>query len=186
MGIAGRECYRDGGDEGDNDKREERCCWLPVPHRPICSRPQFVPELLEERFHAACLDGLEGDPVDSRGPVRSFPDAWITKRGAPDDDDNSSTEGNISNTRVRLQSNGVGDVKANGLCPATGCPSSNALPVRVYCAGEQLSETLLHLNGKGDGKVDLIFSLPCNDPAVLARHWLVDEYAPGDHSAPRR
>jgi hypothetical protein len=30
-----------------------------------------------------------------------------------------------------------------------------------------VSETALRLNGKGDGKADLIFSLPCNDPAVL-------------------
>jgi len=108
-----------------------------------------------------------GSNVDSRGGVDSFPDAWVTKRGASDDDDNSSVEGNISNTRARLQSGGIGDVKANGLCPAAGCPSSNTLPVRVYCSGQMVSETALRLNGKGDGKADLIFSLPCNDPAVL-------------------
>lgn len=106
--------------------------------------------------------------VYARG-IPSSDIAWTTKRGAPDDDDNSSVDGNISNTRVRLQSNGVGDVKANGLCPATGCTASNALPVQLFCTGQTdpMFETLLQLNSKGDGKADLIFSLPCNDPAVL-------------------
>jgi len=103
-----------------------------------------------------------------RNGLANSPDAWVTKRGA--DDDDGASDGNISNTRVRLQSSGVGAVVANGLCPAGGCdPSGSALPARLYCGGEERigSRTLLHLNGKGDGKEDLIFSLPCNDPAVL-------------------
>ncbi len=103
--------------------------------------------------------------VDFRTPpVQNSPDAWLTKRGAEDDDD---AEGNISNTRVRLESNGAGEVKARGLCPAGGCPASNDLPVHVYCGTAVAYETILHLNQKGDGKVQVIFSLPCPDPAVL-------------------
>jgi hypothetical protein len=113
--------------------------------------------------------------VDFRTPpVRNSPDAWLTKRGAEDDDD---AEGNISNTRVRLESNGAGEVKARGLCPAGGCPASNDLPVRVYCGTAVAYETILHLNQKGDGKAQVIFSLPCPDPAVLVmdpagQHWV--------------
>jgi len=114
------------------------------------------------------LEPSPGGPnIDSRGGVDSSPAAWVTKRGAPDDDDNSTADGNISNTKARLQSSGVGDVRANGLCPATGCTGATTLPVRVYCAGQKIAETPLNLNAKGDGKADLLFSLPCNDPAVL-------------------
>jgi len=114
------------------------------------------------------LEPSPGGPnIDSRGGVDSSPDAWVTKRGATDDDDNSSADGNISNTRARLQSNGVGDIKANGLCPASGCTGATTLPVRVYCSGMKISESPLNLNAKGDGRADLLFSLPCNDPAVL-------------------
>src|SRR5947208_250996 len=42
---------------------------LPVPQGPICAPDQFVPDLLEEEVHSARLDGLERDPVDTRGPV---------------------------------------------------------------------------------------------------------------------
>lgn len=99
--------------------------------------------------------------------VPSDSNPWLTKRGA-DDEGNPNGAGNISNTRARLQTSGVGDLTANGLCRADiGCASSNDLPVRVYCGAEVISEATLHLNSKGDGKVDLIFSLPCNDPAVL-------------------
>lgn len=108
-----------------------------------------------------------GANIDSRGGVDSSPVAWVTKRGAPDDDDNSTADGNISNTRARLQSSGVGDVKANGLCRATGCVGPTTLVARVYCAGQNISEAPLNLNAKGDGSADLIFSVPCNDPAVL-------------------
>jgi len=113
---------------------------------------------------------LEPSPGGPDITVRGMPsnaDAWVTRRGASDDDDGGGNEGNISNTRVRLQSNGVGDVRANGLCRAAGCDSSNDLPVHVYCGDQPLSDALLHLNSKGDGKADLIFSLPCKDPAVL-------------------
>src|SRR5262249_11479830 len=41
----------------------------PVPHRTIPAVRQFVPELPQELPHATCFDGLEGDPVDARGPV---------------------------------------------------------------------------------------------------------------------
>jgi hypothetical protein len=107
--------------------------------------------------------------VSFRNGFANSPEAWVTKRGAPDDGDNG-TAGNISNTRVRLQSNGTGDITANGLCPVGGCdPAGSALHARLYCGGEEreASRTVLHLNGKGDGKEDLIFSLPCADPAVL-------------------
>jgi len=112
------------------------------------------------------LEPSPGGPnIDIRG-MPSALDAWVTKRGAVDNDEDS-VEGNISNTRVRLQSSGVGDLRANGLCKAVGCDSSNDLPVQVYCADRPIAETLLHLNSKGDGKADLIFSVPCKDPAVL-------------------
>jgi len=113
------------------------------------------------------LEPSPGGPnIDSRAGVDSFPAAWVTKRGAPDNDDDG-VQGNISNTRARLLSNGIGDIKANGLCPATGCVGATTLPVRVYCAGQKISEAPLNLNAKGDGRADLLFSLPCNDPAVL-------------------
>src|SRR5262245_38298370 len=41
----------------------------PVPHRTIPACRQFVLNLPEERLHATLLDGLEGDPVKTRGPV---------------------------------------------------------------------------------------------------------------------
>src|SRR5262245_61634451 len=41
----------------------------PVPHRTIRVCSQFVPDLQKERLHSALLDGLEGDPVNARGPV---------------------------------------------------------------------------------------------------------------------
>jgi hypothetical protein len=113
--------------------------------------------------------------VDFRTPpVRNSPDAWRSKRGDGDDDD---ADGNISNTRVRLETNGAGEVKARGLCPVDGCPSSNNLPVRVYCGTTVTFETVLHLNQKGDGRAKVIFSLPCPDPAVLVmdptdQHWV--------------
>jgi len=90
---------------------------------------------------------------------------WVTKRG--DMDANGNGGGNVSNTGAKLSSNGTGSVKANGLCPVSGCPTANALPVRVYCAGAVVFESSLILNGKGDGRTDVVFSLPCPDPAVL-------------------
>src|SRR5690349_17303318 len=42
---------------------------LPGWHGPIRVGDQFVPDLLKKTLHSAFLDGLERDPVDSRGPV---------------------------------------------------------------------------------------------------------------------
>jgi hypothetical protein len=59
-----------GGDSQDADLAPVFGYLLPpVPQRtiPVCS--QFVLDLLEERLHAAGLDGLEGDSVNARSPV---------------------------------------------------------------------------------------------------------------------
>lgn len=109
--------------------------------------------------------------ADFRFGLQNSSVAWTTRRGGDDDDDRD--DGNISKTRVRLLSNGSGEVHASGLCPASGCPSSNMLPVHVYCGSDRyLSSTpvgnaVLQLNGKGDGKASLSFGIPCVDPAVL-------------------
>jgi len=121
---------------------------------------------------------LEASPgeqrtVDFRDGTRNSPDAWVTRRGERDDDDDDHGEkGNVSNTRVKLATNGSGDVKASGLCPAAGCPDSSILPVRVYCGPNLTSTTAIRLNRKGDGRADVSFSLPCPDPAVL----IMDQY----------
>jgi hypothetical protein len=103
--------------------------------------------------------------VDFRFDASNSSDVWVSRRGG--DDDHDSDDGNISNTRARLLSNGSGEVHASGLCPASGCPSSNVLPVRVYCGGDNVTETVLQLDKHGDGKATLSFGLPCVDPAVL-------------------
>lgn len=111
--------------------------------------------------------------VDFRFDAQNSPDAWVSRRGNGDDD-HDDVNGVVSNTRVRLNSNGSGEIKASGLCPASGCPSSNVLPVRVYCSADPSHPentvagiTALNVNGKGDGRATLSFSLPCPDPAVL-------------------
>jgi len=111
--------------------------------------------------------------VDLRQGIANSTTPWVTKRGAPDD----GGDGLVSNTRVRLATNGGGDIRASGLCPAAGCASPKVLTVRIYGgqASEPAGETVLQLNSKGDGKADLGFSLPCVDPAVL----VID---PLDHS----
>ena len=119
---------------------------------------------------------LQGSPGSQRTLVfrdgtQNSPDVWVTRRGDRDDDDDDG--GQVSNTRAKLSTNGSGDIKASGLCPASGCPTSNTLPVRVYCGrdpstnNEMVYETVLHLNGKGDGRAEVSFSLACTDPAVL-------------------
>jgi hypothetical protein len=107
--------------------------------------------------------------IDLRDGARNSAEAWVTRRGERDDDcdDDSNDGATFSNSRARLATNGSGIVKANGLCPATGCPSSNILPVRVYCSAEIRSTTAIRLDSRGDGKANLSFSLPCPDPAVL-------------------
>src|SRR5262245_23557329 len=40
-----------------------------VPQRTVRVCSQFVPDLQKERLHSACLDGLEGGPVNARGTV---------------------------------------------------------------------------------------------------------------------
>lgn len=107
--------------------------------------------------------------IDLRDGTRNSAEAWVTRRGERDDDcdDDGSDGATFSNTRARLSTNGSGVVKANGLCPATGCPASNILPVRVYCNAEIRSTTAIRLDSKGDGKANLSFSLPCPDAAVL-------------------
>jgi hypothetical protein len=106
--------------------------------------------------------------VDFRLGTPNSTDTWVTRRGDDDgDDDDHGNNGVVSNTRVRLSTNGSGDVRASGLCPASGCPSSNVLPVRVYCGRDIIAVTALRLNRRGDGKADLGFSTPCPDPAVL-------------------
>ena len=103
--------------------------------------------------------------VDFRFNTPNSTDVWVTRRGGDDDDDRD--DGNISKTRARLLSNGSGEVHASGLCLASGCPSSNILPVRVYCGGDNVATTALQLDKKGDGKASVSFGVPCVDPAVL-------------------
>jgi hypothetical protein len=103
--------------------------------------------------------------VDFRFGAPNSSDIWVSRRGG--DDDHDSDDGNISKTRARLLSNGSGEVHASGLCLASGCASSNVLPVRVYCGGDNVSTTALQLDKHGDGKATVSFGLPCVDPAVL-------------------
>jgi len=103
--------------------------------------------------------------VDFRFDASNSSDVWVSRRGG--DDDHDSDDGNISKTRARLLSNGSGEVHASGLCPASGCPASSVLPVRVYCGGDNVSTTALQLDKHGDGKATVSFGLPCVDPAVL-------------------
>lgn len=101
-------------------------------------------------------------------PIENSPTAWRTRRGEDDDDDDhGQSEGLGSSTRVRLDSNGAGEVKARGLCPTAGCPVSNALPVRVFCGPDTTFQTILNLDRNGNGRAKVVFSLPCVDPAVL-------------------
>lgn len=106
--------------------------------------------------------------VDFRFGTPNSTAAWVSRRGGDDDDDDGG-DGNVSKTRVRLMSNGSGEVRASGLCPASGCPSSNVLPVHVYCGqnARPVGDTALQLNARGDGRVTLSFGVPCVDPAVL-------------------
>jgi hypothetical protein len=104
--------------------------------------------------------------VDFRFGTQNSTEAWTTRRGGDDDDDRP--DGNISKTRVRLLSNGSGEVQANNLCPVSGCTAA-ILPVHVYCGASSRSvgDAALQLNKNGDGKASLSFSIPCVDPAVL-------------------
>ncbi len=104
--------------------------------------------------------------VDFRFGVRNSTNAWVTRRGGNDDDEGDD-DGVVSKTRARLETNGSGSVRASGLCPASGCPSSSVLPVHVYCGGDSVGLSALQLNARGDGKATLSFSVPCVDPAVL-------------------
>src|SRR6202451_1898449 len=45
---------------------------LPCPHGPIRVINQFIPNLPQETFRSASLNGLKRDPVDSRCPVVAF------------------------------------------------------------------------------------------------------------------
>jgi hypothetical protein len=105
--------------------------------------------------------------IEFRLQAQNSPDAWRTHRG--DNNDGNPNEGNnTSSTIVRLESNGVGEVKAKGLCPVSGCmPAGTMLPVKVYCAQEQRTTTAIRLDGKGDGHAEFAFGLPCSDPGVL-------------------
>jgi hypothetical protein len=108
--------------------------------------------------------------VDFRMGTPNSGEAWVTRRGVNEEDDRGSANGVVSTTRARLATNGSGEVKAIGLCPASGCPTSSVLPVRVYCgagADQPVAVTGINLNSKGDGRATLSFSLPCADPAVL-------------------
>jgi hypothetical protein len=108
--------------------------------------------------------------VEFRDGTRNSDVAWATKRGDDDEDDHGNN-GIVSNTVARLSTNGSGELKANGLCPAAGCStlptSPTLLPVRVYCGASIISTTAISLNNKGDGKANVSFSVPCSDPAVL-------------------
>lgn len=102
--------------------------------------------------------------------VTSSPDAWVTTRGrVPGDEDDQGRDGgdNVSATRVRLETNGGGEVRAKGLCVAGATDCTNQLPVRVYCGPAKIFETGIQLNSKGDGLARLAFAVPCDDPAVL-------------------
>jgi len=150
-----------------------------------CNPPAFTKgcEIMADFFASIGPKGfkvydvrLQGSPGSQRTLVfrdgtQNSPDVWVTRRGDRDDDDDDG--GQVSNTRAKLTTNGSGDLKASGLCPASGCPTTNTLPLRVYCgrdpstSNEMVYETVLHLNGKGDGRAELSFSLACTDPAVL-------------------
>jgi hypothetical protein len=105
--------------------------------------------------------------IDVRLAAANSPDAWRTHRG--DHNDGNPNQGNnTSSTKVTLESNGTGEVRAKGLCPVSGClPAGTVLPVRLFCGQEIRYTTGLRLDGKGDGRADVIFSVPCSDPAVL-------------------
>ena len=121
--------------------------------------------------------------IDFRNGTPNSSLAWVSKRGADEDDDRGSSNGVVSNTRARLSTNGSGEVKASGLCPVTGCVGPKVLPVRVYCGQQDLRDvavTMLQLNNKGDGRATLSFSTPCPDPAVL----IMDEDDNGWVAAP--
>jgi len=104
--------------------------------------------------------------------VTSSPQTWTTTRGrVPGDEDDQGRDGgdNVSATRVRLETNGGGEVRAKGLCQVGATDCSNDLPVHVYCAADTrpVFETVIHLNSKGDGLARVVFAVPCDDPAVL-------------------
>jgi hypothetical protein len=122
---------------------------------------------------------LEPSPgADRQVQFRTYPtfnssEAWVTGRSNKEDDDDdrgNSSDGIVSGTRARLTTGGIADIRARGLCPASGCPTSNVLPVRVYCGPDIVAMSLLHLNQKGDGRESVIFGVPCSDPGVLIMH----------------
>jgi hypothetical protein len=124
------------------------------------------------KVYDARLEPSRGSPtVDFRSLVSSTGDVWVTTRGRVDgdDDDDRGHDGgdNVSATRVRLETNGGGEVRAKGLCLAGATDCSNDLPVRVYCGFTKTFETVIHLNSKGDGLAKLVFGVPCDDPGVL-------------------
>src|SRR5437762_10436723 len=45
---------------------------LPCPHGPIRVCDEFIPDLPQETFRSAFLDGLERDPINSGRPVVTF------------------------------------------------------------------------------------------------------------------
>lgn len=102
-------------------------------------------------------------------------DIWVSRRGEGDDDDDDGKRGggaSVSQTKVKLNSNGTGEVTAHGLCSAVDGCQDEVLPVRVYCGQDSRPafETLLKVNRKGDGSVELLTTMPCADPAVLILH----------------
>ena len=55
----------------------------PIPQRTIRVCRQFVLKLLEERLHAAVLDGLEGDSVNARSSIVLLGQRVVFVKGFP-------------------------------------------------------------------------------------------------------
>ena len=90
-------------------------------------------------------------------------DRWSAK----DDDAKQTGVLHASKVRAILETNGTGEVKASGLCSVpNGCCPVN-LPVRVYCGDSLVFTAVLNTDYHGNGKVDLVSTSPCVDPAVL-------------------
>ena len=94
---------------------------------------------------------------------RNSDQQWTAKDANP----NQGGVLHASKVRATLETNGSGEVKTVGLCNVLNgcCPVS--LPVRVYCADSLVFTTVLHTDYHGNGKVDLVSTSPCVDPAVL-------------------
>ena len=112
---------------------------------------------------------LEPSPgSDSSLSIRGVPNSSDRWTGKHDGDDGKETGIlGASKLRAMLQTNGTGEVTVHGLCSVPNGCEATAVPVRVYCGESLVSTAALKLNHKGDGRVDLVGTTPCVDPAVL-------------------